>query len=977
MSCKTVVVAFLCAASCTIWADGFTKAEATEQAKIAYKAKNYALALKLAEQGDMEDAKLLWYMGCMYYGGLSCPTNREHALKLFEVSAEKGLPVANMWLGCHVNIPNKEYGIAEKRLRAAAEKNYDWAYFYLGYMYQKGYIKSDDGVAEAVKCFKKAAFECDHSEGGGQLLCKCANELWGKDDAATVKCWRMAADLKESEALYYMGKAYHYAWWGLEQDVKRAEQLFLAAVSDGVKHKTDHRETCALKELMDIYAEQAATGNNSNSLKQKIQECCKRLVQFKCACKECKEACQEAYLFLGLWYCNELKDYVKGVEAYTSAANMGSGDAWTKLGVMYEQGEYVKKSLQKAKECYEKGASLKSVDSLNYLSHIAMQEGDDKNAEQLLRKAYEIEKDNAVTIISLIYLYKKQKRYDEIQRILASVDKDQLVQDAKESPSSFVIYHLADFLNSGLIGKIDENASRSLKDELAVYGDCCECAKKAIDYIKKGDIAKAEFFLKQARNPNCPNVLYVMGMGCINHFWKESKDGIGLLELAAKYGSDDACLWLAQLYATPTEELRKLGLGIETNAGKAKSYALKLKKSSNEAVKRQAELLLAWIPIGTFIVGDDNSGKYRREFSVVKSLAEQGMVQAFLLLSMCYRCGIGTSVDRQKADMWYEKACKKAYDAPSSLMPMYRMMTKSHVHVTKALDKESKRIKVLAQIFGLDRIKCEREKDSESTKLFTLAVEELVGNEKKSRASLQNVRNNLREIRRDSEWQKVVPLYLAMCDFHEQGKSCIVAVSKIQEYAERGNVIAMPYLIVAYGDGIGVKQNFDEARRWIDILENKCKELHDHDLDEYLNMMFPDGLENGIKRFKDMLNSFENNAAHKAKEATPKQEQMRAALEEKVKAKEYFAIWMLAEAYEHGRWGYKKDQRKADELYDEVKSNASDHDLFEIGNMYFKGASSLPPDMERAQYWYGLSAQKGNRRAKECLQKIQKKVLFD
>ena len=43
--------------------------------------------------------------------------------------------------------------------------------------------------------------------------------------------------------------------------------------------------------------------------------------------------------------------------------------------------------------------------------------------------------------------------------------------------------------------------------------------------------------------------------------------------------------------------------------------------------------------------------------------------------------------------------------------------------------------------------------------------------------------------------------------------------------------------------------------------------------------------------------------------------------------------------------------------------------------MYFKGANNLSPDMERAQYWYGLSAQKGNRRAKECLQKIQEKEL--
>ena len=58
----------------------------------------------------------------------------------------------------------------------------------------------------------------------------------------------------------------------------------------------------------------------------------------------------------GRVYCSDIfvfKDYKKAFYWYQKAFNQGSKEAATKLGEMYEQGKYVSKDLNKAKECYD------------------------------------------------------------------------------------------------------------------------------------------------------------------------------------------------------------------------------------------------------------------------------------------------------------------------------------------------------------------------------------------------------------------------------------------------------------------------------------------------------------------------------------------------------------------------------------------------------------------------------------------------
>ncbi|WP_162983240.1 tetratricopeptide repeat protein, partial [Helicobacter mehlei] len=64
---------------------------------------------------------------------------------------------------------------------------------------------------------------------------------------------------------------------------------------------------------------------------------------------------------------DENKDYSKALQYYQKAAEMGSANAYTDLGLMYAKGEGVAKDYSKALQYYQKAAEMGSADAYNKL----------------------------------------------------------------------------------------------------------------------------------------------------------------------------------------------------------------------------------------------------------------------------------------------------------------------------------------------------------------------------------------------------------------------------------------------------------------------------------------------------------------------------------------------------------------------------------------------------------------------------------
>ncbi|MBQ8124500.1 MAG: sel1 repeat family protein [Kiritimatiellae bacterium] len=640
------------------------KTTATQQAKVAYESGNYGLAFKLAQQGDMDDGRNLYYLADMYYNGRGCSVDRQLGLELMQKSAEKGDPFANAWIGHFIDIPKGDYKSAEGHLRIAVDQKNSLGYFALGRMYEKGQINGTPDKGEALRYYRKAVTESDNPM--PWILTAVGERLADNgENSSALALFRRAAEKKFPSALFILGRAYKYEWYGLVKNFGEAERYLKEAIACAEQLTAESTELSAIMELIGLYGERMSSGDCSDSIRGAIYKYHERLSSLDAKHEGDKETLGRAYLSLGLIYCAYLEDYKRGFEAYTAAANLDNGDAWADLGIMYENGEYVAKSEEEARKCYERGASLKSACCMWNLAGIYDKEGDKNKALAFLVEAHYLDKDDVLILGTLLKVLQREGRIQEFKHIVSRIDVEATVRKAIESDVDWLKFNFATYLDNGLF-PLDKGKSSAMMAELSKKSDCCASAHMAHEAILKGDNKKAFDLLTMAykENPNCPNVLKLLGVGCLNRRWQTPRDGIAYLAKAATQKSQSACITLACCYAFPPKELN---LGIVKDYKKARLYAEMA--AQEEELKPYADVLIAWIDIGESDMMPQ-SEKCKKAFNVIKKNADDGRVMAFGLLAACYQNGWGTSKNRAKADEWYEKA--RNYQGPSFMMEGYK-----------------------------------------------------------------------------------------------------------------------------------------------------------------------------------------------------------------------------------------------------------------------------------------------------------------
>lgn len=202
-------------------------------------------ALALATSEDLE---AIFQRGLDYYFGEGVPKDYAMAVRLFRRAADKGHTEAQWRLGlCYIvgNGVNKDGVAVATWLGKVAEHGSPHAAAFLGFCYHTGFATPTGGVGgdvEAMKWYRRAA------EVGNVLaihnLAICYS--WGRgvhhDHPEAVKRLRMLANHGNATAQYNLGLAYLFGR-GVTKDLAQAHKWFKTAVDHGYKDASKEVES--------------------------------------------------------------------------------------------------------------------------------------------------------------------------------------------------------------------------------------------------------------------------------------------------------------------------------------------------------------------------------------------------------------------------------------------------------------------------------------------------------------------------------------------------------------------------------------------------------------------------------------------------------------------------------------------------------------------------------------------------------------
>jgi len=295
---------------------------------------------KAAEQGQ-KDAQ--FSLGLAYEKGYSTKKNEAEAIKWYRKAAEQGVEAAQERL----------YGLdpeVRKKLREAAEKGDVKTQIKLGDIYYFGRGAAED-KKEAAKWYRMAAergdvyAQCDI----GQMYQFGIGVAEDKKEAA--KWYRLAAEQGDKSACFSLGliyedidKAEAEKWYRLSGDKLAHERLVKLNMSDQEK---------ARARAMENSKSDFNRGNDFYRSKGYI-------VAEESYREAAKQGHAGAQYMLGLMYDNGQgvkKDYAEAMKWYRMAADQGNADAQNNLGVMYQRGQGVARNDVEALEWYRKAAA--------------------------------------------------------------------------------------------------------------------------------------------------------------------------------------------------------------------------------------------------------------------------------------------------------------------------------------------------------------------------------------------------------------------------------------------------------------------------------------------------------------------------------------------------------------------------------------------------------------------------------------------
>lgn len=215
----------------------------------------------------------------------------------------------------------------------------------------------------------------------------------------------------------------------------------------------------------------------------------------------------------------------------------------------------------------------------------------------------------------------------------------------------------------------------------------------------------------------------------------------------------------------------------------------------------------------------------------------------------------------------------------------------------------------------------------------------------------KNIKRKILEAQGIQELEQVFPIYISVCDFMSD-KNAEESLSIMNDYAQKGNIIAIFFLSIIYSEGINVERDISKAKRMIDIGEYSSLELRGYGVGE---QFFTKAMNMMRRRLDDTETNKRVGEEQGMLELISKLEGMASKGVQQ-------AELMLLILCRNGCEGFDKDKQRADLLYERIVSKASASNLRRFAEFCLQGCveRGIPSDVPLAIMLYKKAKEKGD-----------------
>ena len=636
--------------------------------------------------------------------GLRHYNNQDYgaAFRCFRQAAETGDAYAQYNLGlCYHKGEGVEKNLreAKKWYRKAADQGYVYAQYCLAELRHRGEDGEKD-VSEAMRWYHAAAEQ--GYEPAKEALRNLENEkeLSQADDLVSkgktfldnqeyhdaVECFRIAAQMRNAQAMYYLGLCYEKGL-GVEQDAAEAEKWIRKAAEQGdadalqalqkieppsstseaaqlVDKGVEHHENKEYEQAAECFRQAAEMGHAGAQSNLGVyyengwgvpKDAAEAVKWFRAAAEQGHAVAQSN---LGVYYENGWgvpKDAAEAVKWFRAAAEQGNAGAQFNLGVCYGKGFGVEQDVAEAVKWWRKAAEQGHADALQALQKIE-QPSPTSEAAQLVDKGVEHHENKEYEQAAECFRQAAEQGHAVAQSNLGVYYENGwgVPKDAAEAVKWYRA--AAEQGNAGA----QFNLALCYRNGRGVPKDEAEAVKWYRAAAEQGD-AEAQYLL---------GTLYIMGIGVD----KDAAEAEKWFRAAAEQGNADAQDALKQF-----EDVRVLLR--RARQGDAESqYKLAVKYERSLAVNTDEKEAIFWYrkaagqghQLAKFALSS-------RAFNILLKYAREAkgdrveMMCRYFVVAYRYEYGIGTKKNMEKARYWYKKAAEEGhYRSKQKLQEMGR-----------------------------------------------------------------------------------------------------------------------------------------------------------------------------------------------------------------------------------------------------------------------------------------------------------------
>ncbi|GES98810.1 kinase-like domain-containing protein [Rhizophagus clarus] len=607
-----------------------------------YVTKNVDKAFELFKKSaEGDDLNGIFMLGYCYENGIGTNVNLRNAFELYEKAANLGNSIAQYNLALMYEKGKyvaKNFDKAFEFFKKSAERGNLDGMFMLGYCYSNG-IGTDINKQKAFKLYEKAANLGDNMAQYNLALMYKEGKYIDKNDEKAFEFFEKSAKGGDLDGIDMLKYCYENGI-GTDINIQKAFELHQKAANLG--------NNIAQYELALLYI-------NGENIEKDYNRA------FELSEKSAKGNCLGGITILGYCYENGIGTDINKQKAFVlyeiafklnqSAANLGDSVAQYNLGLMYENGDGIKKDLNQAIYWYEKSANQGNQDAQNGLENLFKNFIDklsiynfDAVKEQYLLNYINNNKINSQKIYT--WLLNNHNRVDStyllkhfnFYGIETNITAFYLYQKAANLGNNIAQYNLALMYENGNGIKEDLNKAAYWYEKSASQKNQNAKNKLKSIFFEKVIDELMNLILKET---NKGIEEYIKKQHIIDYI---SSQKIGLQEI---YN------WLLNNQNKPNS-ICLFGYfnyhGIQTNVNKQKAFEL-----YQNAAKLESKVAQLYL-INMYIYGEGTNKNYNKAFELSKKLTKGYSSSGINMLGYCYENGIGTDINKQKAFELYRKA---------------------------------------------------------------------------------------------------------------------------------------------------------------------------------------------------------------------------------------------------------------------------------------------------------------------------------